>query len=139
MEDKLIKCNRCNSESLYVKNNADELGNYTHTSYNCINCGFFSNSYLKKEDKEHIDYIEQSYPQAYKDNKFIDNELGLIFYPSYLDYPDFCIFLQFISDSNGNISEKWASLDKKDGQVNFSSIKYYESYIFALEAFGLLK
>ncbi len=72
MKEQLINCPRCNS------NACSEMSDGNITIWQCLGCGFTSNTFLNEENS--VKYKEVL-PELYKDLEFID-EKGLRWYPT---------------------------------------------------------
>jgi len=94
MKDKLINCDRCNSQMCYEV----EVGNITTKS--CTSCGFQTNNLLVDGDIILQDY-ESTLPELYKDLKHIDAN-GNVWYPLIMNVPE--KGMVFI---NGKSKEEW--------------------------------
>ena len=73
MEDRLIICNKCNSNICYEYKQQGIL------VWNCMACGFTSNE-LMIEGSQLVQETEEVMPELYKDIRFIDNKKQ-IWYP----------------------------------------------------------
>ena len=74
MEDKLVKCNHCESEMCY----ATPI-NETAWAFSCPSCGFTANDFIKDGEYD-IEKFEEHMPELYKDLKSTDSE-GRVWYP----------------------------------------------------------
>jgi len=145
--DKLIICKRCGSDACY----AQEV-NESITNYQCMGCGFVSNS-LMKLDTEFMKQQEEILPELYKDLFHTDSE-GNIWMPSTVNIPTMGMVF-----ANGPDKDNWAwaavkavkineiekeAFKKKDGtyyewRMDMETLKNFpeREYIDALEYIGV--
>jgi hypothetical protein len=145
--DKLVICKRCGSDACY----AQEV-NESITNYQCMGCGFVSNS-LMKPDSEFINEQSEVLPELYKDLFFEDKE-GCIWMPSTVNIPTMGMIF-----ANGPSKDDWMwaavkavkiaeeekeKFKKKDGtyyeyRMNMDTLKNFpeRGYIEALEYIGV--
>ena len=79
--DELTICKRCGSDACYKQEVSEEI-----TNYQCMGCGFQTNSLLTKGSKFYNEQVEVL-PELYKDILFQDED-GLIWMPSSTNIPD---------------------------------------------------
>lgn len=96
MESSKIICPHCGSHNCFH----EEVDENT-TSYLCMGCGYTSNN-LFKVDGEQLAGYETTMPELYKDIKFIDQERGIVWYPTVLNVPT--IGLVFV---DGTTKDNW--------------------------------
>lgn len=94
--DKLVICKRCSSDACY----AQEV-NELITNYQCMGCGFISNS-LMKEGTDFMTEQEAVLPELYKDLFFTDEDEN-IWIPSTVNLPTMGMVF-----ANGTDSSNWA-------------------------------
>ena len=101
MTEKLINCPRCNS------NACSEMANEQITIWQCMGCGFTSNTYLTTD---YANKYKELLPELYKALEYIDNK-GLRWYPTAVTMEDkSMIFAEGVS-----IQEwKWAAVKSKE-------------------------
>ena len=80
MDDKLVICNRCNSDACY------EHKQQGITIWSCMGCGFTTNE-LMTEGSQLVTETEEVMPELYKDIKFIDDK-NQIWYPTVISIQD---------------------------------------------------
>jgi hypothetical protein len=78
MTEKLINCPRCNS------NACSEMANEQITIWQCMGCGFTSNTYLTED---YANKYKELLPELYKALEYIDNK-GLRWYPTAVTMED---------------------------------------------------
>jgi hypothetical protein len=101
MTEKLIDCPRCGS------NACSEMSNEQITIWQCMGCGFTSNTYLTEEYA--IKYKELL-PELYKALEYIDTK-GLRWYPTAVTMEDkSMIFAEGVSVQEW----KWAAVKSKE-------------------------
>lgn len=95
--ERLIICKKCGGELCY-----ETFGYQPDESlkvWNCMGCGFTSNSYLK-EGSDLQKQQEETLPELYKDLKFVDLNQN-VWYPLVLNFPDKgMIFANGVSKNN---------------------------------------
>jgi len=104
--DKLVICKKCGSDACY----AQEV-NESITNYQCMGCGFISNS-LMKPGTEFMQQQEEVLPELYKDLFFTDSE-GHIWMPSTVNIPTMGMVF-----ANGTDKLNWAWAAVKAVQIN---------------------
>jgi len=95
MNDRLIECSRCGSDSCYVQ----EI-NLDVNLYWCYGCGFTSNTAMKMDSeflKEQMDIL----PELYK-SLIVEDETGKIWIPSTVNIPNKGMIF-----ANGTGSNNW--------------------------------
>ena len=80
--DKLTICKRCGSDACYSQEVNDSI-----TNYQCMGCGFVSNS-LMKPNSDFLNEQSEVLPELYKDLFFEDKD-GYIWMPSTVNIPKF--------------------------------------------------
>ena len=101
MTEKLINCPRCES------NACSEMANEQITIWQCMGCGFTTNSYLTEE---YANKYKEVLPELYKDLEFIDDK-GLRWYPTAVTMEDkSMVFAEGTSLSDW----KWSSIKSKE-------------------------
>jgi len=145
--DKLVVCKRCGSDACY----AQEV-NESITNYQCMGCGFISNSLMKPNSEFMLQQLEVL-PELYKDILFTDSE-DYIWMPSTVNIPT--MGMVFINGADKN-NWHWAAVKavqitegekeafkKKDGtyyewKMDMETIKTFpeREYIEALEYIGV--
>lgn len=78
--DKFSTCHKCGSQLCYTFIYGDI------TSYNCLSCGFNTNSQMVKGN-EVFEQIYENLPELYKDVCYTDSE-GLVWIPTVINYPE---------------------------------------------------
>ena len=93
--DKLIICKKCGSDACYSQEVNESINNYQ-----CMGCGFISNSLMKKDTDF---YKEQSemLPELYKDLLYEDEDGG-IWMPSTVNIPTMGMVF-----ANGTNKDDW--------------------------------
>ncbi len=125
MKEQLINCPRCNS------NACSEMSDGNVTIWQCMGCGFTSNTYLNEEYS--VKYKEVL-PELYKDLEFID-EKGLRWYPTAVTMDNkSMVFAEGTSIENW----KWSAVQAKDGKPDMTTKKEFNSddFIEALDYVG---
>jgi hypothetical protein len=109
------------------KSNAcSEMSNDNITIWQCMGCGFTSNTFLTEENS--VKYKE-ILPELYKDLEFID-EKGLRWYPTSVVMDDkSMIFAEGSSIENWN----WSAIQAKNNKPDMTTKKEFSRYDF-LEA-----
>ena len=148
--DKLVICKKCGSDACY----AQEV-NESITNYQCMGCGFISNSLMKK-DSEFMKEQSEILPELYKD-LFYEDEDGGIWIPSTVNIPTMGMVF-----ANGTNKDDWywsavnsvpviteedkEKYIKKDGtpyehRMDMENLKNYpeRDYMGALEYIGVLE
>lgn len=148
--DKLIICKKCGSDACYSQEVNESI-----TNYQCMGCGFISNSLMKKDTDF---YKEQSeiLPELYKDLLYEDEDGG-IWMPSTVNIPTMGMVF-----ANGTNKDDWywsavnsvpvtteedkEKYVKKDGtpyehRMDMENIKNYseKDYMEALEQIGIFE
>tara|TARA_R110000803_G_scaffold59188_1_gene117680 strand:- start:711 stop:1181 length:471 start_codon:yes stop_codon:yes gene_type:complete len=146
--DKLTICKKCGSDACYSQEVNESI-----TNYQCMGCGFISNSLMKKDTDF---YKEQSemLPELYKDLLYEDEDGG-IWMPSTVNIPTMGMVF-----ANGTNKDDWywsavnsvpviteedkEKYVKKDGtpyehRMDMENIKNYseKDYMEALEQIGI--
>ena len=67
MNDNLVYCKKCNTPMCYEMTVSSDI-----KTYHCMNCGFMSNTLLKKGEDFYNEQL-MLYPELYKDLEFIDD------------------------------------------------------------------
>jgi len=147
--DKLTICKKCGSDAAY----AQEV-NESITNYQCMGCGFISNSLMVK-DSDFIKEQSEKLPELYKD-LFYEDKDGGIWMPSTVNLPNLGMVF-----ANGPSKDDWywsavksvpvvtdedkEKYKKKDGtpyehRMDMENLKNYPEldYIGALEYIGVL-
>ena len=134
MEDKLVTCSHCDSEMCY----ATKI-NETSWAYSCTGCGFTANDIIKEGEYD-IEKFEESFPELYKDLKYVDEE-GKVWYPMVIQNEHGVIFI------DGNSKENWGwagiknrSLTKEEKDVYIKEKKEvppFKSDSSSLKHFGM--
>lgn len=125
MKEQLINCPRCNS------NACSEMSDGNITIWQCLGCGFTSNTFLTEENS--VKYKEVL-PELYKDLEFID-EKGLRWYPTSVAMEDkSMIFAEGTSIEDW----KWSAVQSKDGKPDMTTKKEFNEndFIEALDYVG---
>jgi hypothetical protein len=104
--DKLVICKKCGSDACY----AQEV-NESITNYQCMGCGFISNS-LMKPNSEFMTQQQEILPELYKDLFFTDEE-GCIWMPSTVNIPTMGMVF-----ANGTDKTNWAWAAVKAVQIS---------------------
>ena len=148
--DKLTICKKCGSDACYSQEVNESI-----TNYQCMGCGFISNSLMKKDTDF---YKEQSeiLPELYKDLLYEDEDGG-IWMPSTVNIPTMGMVF-----ANGTNKDDWywsavnsvpvtteedkEKYVKKDGtpyehRMDMENIKNYseKDYMEALEQIGIFE
>jgi hypothetical protein len=101
MTEKLINCPRCNS------NACSEMSNEQITIWQCMGCGFTSNTYLTEE---YASKYKEVLPELYKALEFKDSK-GLRWYPTAVTMDDkSMVFAEGTSVEDW----KWSSIKSKE-------------------------
>lgn len=125
MKEQLINCPRCNS------NACSEMSDGNITIWQCMGCGFTSNTYL---NEEHSVKYKEVLPELYKDLEFID-EKGLRWYPTAVTMDDkSMVFAEGTSIENW----KWSAVQAKEGKPDMTTKKEFDGtdFIEALDYVG---
>lgn len=145
--DKLVICKKCGSDACY----SQEI-NESITNYQCLGCGFISNS-LMVSDSEFMQQQTEVLPELYKDLYYTDQD-GQIWMPSTINIPTMgMVFANGTDKSNWSwaavkavkiTEEEKEAFKKKDGtyyeyRMDMETIKSYpeREYIDALEYIGV--
>ena len=125
MKEQLINCPRCNS------NACSEMSDGTITIWQCLGCGFTSNTFLTEENS--VKYKEVL-PELYKDLEFID-EKGLRWYPTSVAMEDKSMIF---AEGTSTESWKWSAVQSKDGKPDMTTKKEFNEndFIEALDYVG---
>ena len=94
--DKLVICKRCGSDACYSQEVNESI-----TNYQCMGCGFISNS-LMTPGSEFMLEQEEILPELYKD-LLHEDETGHIWMPSTVNLPTLGMVF-----ANGTNTENWA-------------------------------
>ena len=148
--DKLVICKKCGSDACYSQEVNESI-----TNYQCMGCGFISNSLMKK-DSEFIKEQSEILPELYKDLFYEDSE-GHIWMPSTVNLPTMGMVF-----ANGANKDDWGwsavksvlvtteedkeKYVKKDGtpyehRMDMENMQNYSegNYMDALEYIGVFK
>lgn len=147
--DKLVICKKCGSDACYAQQVNESI-----TNYQCMGCGFISNS-LMKPDSEFMEEQVKVLPELYNDLFFTDDE-GSIWMPSTVNIPTLGMVF-----ANGTDKNNWAwaavkavqisedekeAFKKKDGtyyefRMDMDTLKNYpeREYMDALEYIGVFQ
>ncbi len=93
--DNLTICPRCGSDACYV-----QVVNQDIKNYQCMGCGFVTNSLMKK-DSQFLEEQMELLPNLYKELLGEDDD-GLIWMPATINLPS-----QGMVFANGTNAEKW--------------------------------
>ena len=93
--DNLTICPRCGSDACYVQEVNQDIKNYQ-----CMGCGFVTNSLMKK-DSQFLEEQMELLPNLYKELLGEDDD-GLIWMPATINLPS-----QGMVFANGTNAEKW--------------------------------
>jgi len=143
--ENLVDCTRCGSNACFVQEvTEDTLG------YLCFGCGFTTNT-IMVEGSELVDQTYESYPELYKDLKFVDEE-GKVWFPSGITLENQgMVFIDGTSKNNYEwkgvlmtpIPEEELSKypENTTHKVDFSTSKNYgkQDFMDALEYIGFFK
>jgi hypothetical protein len=125
MTEKLINCPRCNS------NACSEMTNEHITIWQCMGCGFTSNTYMTEG---YSAKYKEMLPELYKDLEFKDNK-GLSWYPTSVVMEDKAmVFAEGTSVENW----KWSAVQAKDNKPDMTTKQEFSEREFmdALEYVG---
>jgi hypothetical protein len=125
MKEQLINCPRCNS------NACSEMSDGNITIWQCMGCGFTSNTFLTEENSAKY---KEVLPELYKDLEFID-EKGLRWYPTAVTMDNkSMIFAEGVSIEDW----KWSAVQSKDGKPDMTTKKEFNGndFIEALDYIG---
>jgi len=125
MKEQLINCPRCNS------NACSEMSDGNITIWQCMGCGFTSNTFLTEENSAKY---KEVLPELYKDLEFID-EKGLRWYPTAVTMDDkSMLFAEGVSIEDW----KWSAVQSKDGKPDMTTKKEFNGndFIEALDYIG---
>jgi hypothetical protein len=81
--------------------------NETAKAYSCVSCGFTANDLLKDGEYD-VEKFEESFPELYKDLKFIDEE-GRAWYPLYTQNEIGSVFL----DGTDTVNYGWGAIKNR--------------------------
>jgi len=95
MTDNLIICDRCGSDGCYVHEVNEKIKNYQ-----CMGCGFITNSLMKK-DSQFLEEQMELLPNLYKELMGEDKE-GKVWMPATINIPK-----QGMVFANGTSAENW--------------------------------
>ena len=101
MTEKLINCPRCES------NACSEMSNEQITIWQCMGCGFTSNTYLTDE---YASKYKEVLPELYKALEFKDNK-GLYWYPTSVVMEDKSMVF---AEGTSVDSWKWSAIKSKE-------------------------
>jgi hypothetical protein len=93
--DNLTICDRCGSDACYVQEVNQDISNYQ-----CMGCGFITNSLMKK-DSQFFEEQMELLPNLYKELMGEDKE-GKIWMPATINIPE-----QGMVFANGVSADKW--------------------------------
>jgi hypothetical protein len=133
MEDKLVKCERCESSLCY-----SHQINETAWAYSCTSCGFTANDIIKEGEYD-IEKFEEFMPELYKDLKYVENE-SRVWYPLIIQNEVGLVFIDGTNKENwgwGGIKNK--PLTKEEKQIYIEQEKEvppYKSDSSTLKHFG---
>ena len=147
--DKLVICKKCGSNACYAQELNEEI-----TNYQCMGCGFITNSLMKTDSDFYKEQIE-ILPELYKDILYKDED-GLAWMPSTVNIPTLGMVF-----ANGTSTEAWGwsavkavvvteeekeKYQKPDGtyyefRMDMDTMKHFEqdNYIDALEYIGVFE
>ena len=148
--DKLTICKKCGSDACYSQEVNESI-----TNYQCMGCGFISNSLMKK-DSAFLQEQSEILPELYKD-LFYEDDGGNIWMPSTVNIPTMGMVF-----ANGTNKDEWywsavksipvtteedkEKYKKKDGtsyehRMDMENMKNYseKDYIEALEYIGVFE
>ena len=119
MTEKLINCPRCNS------NACSEMSNEQITIWQCMGCGFTSNTYLTED---YANKYKEVLPELYKALEFKDDK-GLYWYPTSVVMDDkSMVFAEGVSVENW----KWSAIKSKEipetDRANFKNETHTADY-----------
>ena len=125
MTEKLINCPRCNS------NACSEMTNEHITIWQCMGCGFTSNTYMTEE---YSTKYKEMLPELYKDLEFKDNK-GLSWYPTSVVMEDKAMVF---AEGTSVEDWKWSAVQAKDGKPNMATKQEFpeREFMEALEYVG---
>jgi hypothetical protein len=112
MSDNLVTCNHCGSHLCY-----EIKINETQNAYSCVTCGFSATDLLKDGEYD-VEGFEESFPELYKDLKFIDEDKRA-WYPLYMQNEIGIIFL------DGTDKENWGWAGIKNRPLTEAEQKVY--------------
>jgi hypothetical protein len=101
MTEKLINCPRCNS------NACSEMANEQITIWQCMGCGFTSNTYLTTD---YANKYKELLPELYKALEYIDNK-GLRWYPTAVTMEDKSMIF---AEGTSVADWKWTAVKSKE-------------------------
>jgi hypothetical protein len=125
MTEKLINCPRCGS------NACSEMTNEHIVIWQCMGCGFTSNTYMTEE---YSSKYKELLPELYKDLEFKDNK-GLHWYPTSVVMEDkSMVFAEGTSLENW----KWSAVQSKDDKADMTTKQEFaeRDFMDALEYIG---
>ena len=148
--DKLTICKKCGSDACYSQEVNESI-----TNYQCMGCGFISNSLMVK-DSDFMKEQSERLPELYKD-LFYEDKDGGIWMPSTVNLPNLGMVF-----ANGPSKDDWywsavksvpvvtdedkEKYKKKDGtpyehRMDMENLKNYpeRDYMGALEYIGVLE
>lgn len=99
MKDSLVTCNRCKGNACYETDHTFSNG-LNIKSYQCMGCGFTTNSTLVEGSNE-LANSEAQLPELYKDLKFVDQN-NHAWFPCVININE-----QGMVFANGNSKENW--------------------------------
>jgi len=144
--DNLVTCKRCGSDACYSQEVNESI-----TNYQCMGCGFVSNS-LMKPNSDFLNEQSEVLPELYKDLFFEDKD-GCIWMPSTVNIPTMGMIF-----ANGTSKDSWgwsavksvpmpeeeAEKFKEQGKdykwkMDMETIQHFDerNYIDALEYIGV--
>jgi hypothetical protein len=148
--DKLTICKKCGSDACYSQEVNESI-----TNYQCMGCGFISNSLMVK-DSDFFKEQSEILPELYKDLLYEDKD-GRVWMPSTVNIPTMgMVFANGTNKSNWHWSavrsvpvttdEDKEKYIKKDGtpyehRMDMENIKNYseKDYMEALEYIGVFE
>ena len=125
MTEKLINCPRCSS------NACSEMTNEYITVWQCMGCGFTSNTYMTEE---YSTKYKEVLPELYKDLEFKDNK-GLHWYPTSVVMEDKAMVF---AEGTSIEDWKWSAVQAKDGKADMTTKQEFpeREFMDALEYVG---
>lgn len=124
MKQKSIVCPHCTSQICTEIISPDEK----FKIWNCFSCGYTSNSTLVEK---HIEKVEETLPELFKDLRFID-ENGFYWYPLSVMLDNKAM----VFPEGKSVDDwKWSAVQSKDGKVDMTTKKEFEQnqFVYALE------
>lgn len=102
-----ITCPKCSSNNCFEETH--KVAENSVKSYVCMGCGYTSTT-LNTPDSEFIKEFEETCPELFKDIKYFDEERGIVWYPTVLNFPELGIVFP---DGTNAFNWQWRAVPVK--------------------------